>query len=184
MIRSWKFWGVLTAIGAVVALFAYGFTVDPKLVPSPLVHKPAPDFRVQQLNGAGALTLSDLRGTPVLLNFWASWCVACRDEAAILQEAHLLHEVAQNRLRVIGVAIQDTPEKALAFAERFGKTYFLALDDEAGTIGLDYGLYGVPETFFIDAEGTIHFKQVGAVTGELIRAMLDEMAPSEKERGS
>ncbi|MCH8844075.1 MAG: DsbE family thiol:disulfide interchange protein [SAR324 cluster bacterium] len=188
MIRSWKFWGVLSAIGAVVALFAYGFTVDPKLVPSPLVGKPAADFTVQQLNGEGALTLSDLQGTPVLLNFWASWCVACRDEAAILQEAHLLYDVAQNRLRVIGVAIQDTPEKALAFAERFGKTYFLALDDEAGTIGLDYGLYGVPETFFIDAGGRIQYKQVGAVTRELIRTMLDEMADEmaspKQEKGS
>ncbi len=184
MIRSWKFWGVLSAIGAMVALFSYGFFVDPKLVPSPLVNKPAADFTVQQLNGEGSLTLSDLRGTPVLLNFWASWCVACRDEAIILQEAHLLHEVAQNKLRVIGIAIQDTPEKALAFAERFGKTYFLALDDEAGTIGLDYGLYGVPETFFIDAAGTIHYKQVGAVTRELIRAMVDEMSQPAKEKGS
>ena len=108
MIRSWKFWGVLSAIGAVVALFAYGFTVDPKLVPSPLVGKPAADFTVQQLNGEGALTLSDLQGTPGLLNFWASWCVACRDEAAILQDAHLLYEVAQTGVRAVGVARQDT----------------------------------------------------------------------------
>ena len=105
---------------------------------------------------------------PVLLNFWASWCVACRDEAHILQAAHLRYEKTGDQLRVVGIAIQDTEDKAVAFARKFGKTYFLGLDNEAGDISLSYGLYGVPESFFIDAGGIIRYKHVGAVSAELV----------------
>ena len=168
VLGSWKFWAVMTAIGGLVAMFWAGFGLDPKYVPSPLVGKPAPAFSVTQLNGTGRVMLSDLRGTPVILNFWASWCVACREEASVLEAAHLKFEQEEHRIRIIGIAVQDTPQQALAFAKRFGKTYFLALDNAAGDIGLNYGLYGVPETFFIDADGRITFKQVGAVTPELI----------------
>lgn len=173
MIGSWKFWSVLAAIAVIVGLFAYGFTVDPKLVQSPLIGKPAPDFTVTRLGGGETLNLAALRGTPVILNFWASWCVACRDEAALLEQAHRRFGLEAGKLRVIGIAIQDTPEAARAFAERFGKTYFLALDNTAGDIALSYGLYGVPETFFIDGEGIIRYKQVGPVTWDGLVAQVN-----------
>jgi cytochrome c biogenesis protein CcmG/thiol:disulfide interchange protein DsbE len=174
VIKSWKFWAVMGVLAALVAMFTYGFTTDPKLVPSPLVGKPAPAFGVAQLNGTGRVSLADLKGTPVILNFWASWCVACREEAGVLEAAHLKFEQGEHRVRVIGIAIQDTPDQALAFAKRFGKTYFLALDNAKGDIGLSYGLYGVPETFFIDAGGIIVCKKIGPVTPQWIEERVQQ----------
>ncbi|MCZ6728338.1 MAG: redoxin domain-containing protein [SAR324 cluster bacterium] len=185
MWKSWKLWLVMAGVGAVVGaiggVLAYGLTVNPKFVKSPLLNGPAPNFTITRLGGGETLTLSELKGTPVLLNFWASWCLACRDEAHVLQAAHKLYEEGQGRLRVLGIAIQDTPEKSMAFARAFGKTYFLALDNVAGDISLSYGLYGVPETFFIDAQGIIRFKHVGAVTPQLVRNNLATLlAPNDE----
>ena len=176
MLRSWIFWSVLAGIAVVVGLFSYGFTVDPKLVRSPLIGKPAPDFTVTRLGGSDTLHLAELRGTPVILNFWASWCVACRDEAALLEEAHQRYELQEGAVKVIGIAIQDTPQAAMAFAKKFGKTYFLGLDNVEGDISISYGLYGVPETYFIDAQGIIRDKQVGAVTRKGIAAQVRALA--------
>ena len=182
MLKSWKFWAVLAGIGAVVSLFAYGhFAVDPKLVKSPLLEKPAPPFSITRLGTGEKLSLADLRGTPLVLNFWASWCAACRDEAPLLQATHIRYEIGGRRLRVVGIAIQDTPEKAAAFAKAFGKTYFLGLDNEAGDISLAYGLYGVPETFFIDARGVIAYKHVGAVTPRLLEEQVQNLFARGKE---
>jgi cytochrome c biogenesis protein CcmG/thiol:disulfide interchange protein DsbE len=175
MLASWKFWLVMGAIAAVAGLFAYGFTTNPKLVPSPLLGQPAPAFELQQLNGTGKVSLAELKGTPFILNFWASWCVACREEAQVLQRAHLIYELEQKKLRVIGIAVQDTPTQALSFARQFGKTYFLALDNPAGETGLNYGLYGVPETFFVDGQGIIRHKQIGPVTPELLHAQVERL---------
>lgn len=175
MWRSWKFWLVLVAISGVVGLFVYGFTVDPKLVKSPLLGKPAPGFAITRIGSGERLTLGDLRGKPLILNFWASWCAACREEAHVLQATHTLYEEQQQKVRVVGIAIQDTESKAMAFARKFGKTYFLALDDDAGDISLSYGIYGVPETFFIDAEGIIRYKQVGPVTPEVIEQQVESL---------
>ena len=95
--------------------------------------------------------------------------------AALLEEAHQRYEVTRKEVRVIGIAIQDTPEAAQAFAKKFGKHYFLALDNAAGDIALSYGLYGVPETFFIDAQGIIREKQVGPVTRAIIVAQVNAL---------
>jgi cytochrome c biogenesis protein CcmG/thiol:disulfide interchange protein DsbE len=178
MLRSWKFWLVLAAIGTVVGLFAYGFTVDPKFVRSPLIGKPAPDFTATLLTG-GKLSLAEMRGTPVILNFWASWCVACRDEARVLQASHVKFEQDEGKLRVIGIAIQDTPDAARGFAKQYGKTYTLALDGDDGQIALDYGVYGVPETFFIGADGVIHDKHVGPLTLEQIAVQVNALVNAE-----
>jgi cytochrome c biogenesis protein CcmG/thiol:disulfide interchange protein DsbE len=176
MMTSWKFWTVIGSLACLVALFFYGFTKDPKMVPSPLVGKAAPPFAVERINGTGKVSLADLKGTPVILNFWASWCVACRDEAHILQAAHVKFEQQEHKVRVIGIAIQDTPDKALAFATHFGKTYFLGLDNTQGELSLSYGLYGVPETFFIDANGQIAYKQIGPVTEAVIAEQVAKLA--------
>jgi cytochrome c biogenesis protein CcmG/thiol:disulfide interchange protein DsbE len=175
LLKSWKFWAVMGALAALVGLFTFGFTTDPKYVASPLVGKPAPTFAVAQLNGKGRVSLAELKGTPVILNFWASWCVACRDEASVLQAAHLKFEQGEHRVRVIGIAIQDTPDQALGFAKRFGKTYFLGLDTPRGEISLNYGLYGVPETFFIDGKGRVRAKHVGAVTDAAFRREVEHL---------
>ena len=137
-------------------------------MPSPLVGRPAPDFELTALKGEETIHLSELRGTPVLLNFWASWCQECKVEVHILDEFHKKYGSETEQIRVIGIAIQDTLQNARAFARRFGKSYYLGLDDDAGNIALDYGIYGVPESFFIDPEGSIFFKHIGAVTSELL----------------
>ena len=168
MWKSWQFWGVMLAIAGLTAVLAFGFTRNPKEVQSPLVNRPAPNFTVQEMNTGASLTLSELRGTPVLLNFWASWCAACRDEAVILESAHQRWGKDPSKFRVVGIAIQDTVENARKFAKRFGKTYFLALDNPQGDIALNYGVYGVPESFFIDAQGIIRYKKIGAVTRETV----------------
>lgn len=164
----WKFVAVMAVIFSIVGIFAFGFTTDPKLVRSPLVKKLAPGFSVTRMGGTEEFSMAKMRGTPLVLNFWASWCVACREEAHVLQAAHLRYEKKEEKIRVIGIAIQDTEAAAMAFAKRFGKTYFLALDNASGDISLNYGLYGVPETFFIDAQGRVAYKHVGAVTPELM----------------
>lgn len=173
MLGSWKFWTVIGAILSLTALFAFGFTKNPKEVPSPLVGKPAPPFSLTELNTAEPLTLADLKGKPFLLNFWASWCVACRAEAPLLQAAHEHFEKRLGVMRVIGIAIQDTVKDARAFAKEHGKTYYLAMDNDAGDISLAYGLYGVPETFFVDAEGIIRSKRIGQLTEESLRSGID-----------
>ena len=165
---SWKFWTVWVSLFGLIALLAFGFTTDPQNVPSPLVGRLAPDFELTALKGEETIHLSELRGTPVLLNFWASWCQECKVEVHILEEFHKKYGSETEQIRVIGIAIQDTLQNAQAFALRFGKNYYLGLDDDIGNIALDYGIYGVPESFFIDPDGMIFYKQIGGVTQELL----------------
>ena len=181
LIKSLKFWCVIAVVLGFIGLLAFGLTSDPKHVPSPQIGKSAPDFKVVAMDGSAALQLSDLKGKPVVLNFWASWCLECQHEAGILQAYHQQFEKRQKRIHVLGIAIQDNLSQAQAFARRFGKQYFLALDDEKGNIALDYGIYGVPETFFINAQGIIQHKHIGGVTEEVmaqqIQALLEPSTP-------
>ena len=179
MFKSWKFWAVIAGIMSMVGLFAYGFTKDPKLVPSELVGKAVPAFTITDLHSGQTLSSADLKGTPFILNFWASWCIPCRHEARVLEATYQKYDRQQGVMRVLGVAIQDSPEAAKNFARRYGKTYFLAVDNQSGDIALNYGLYGVPETFFVDAEGIIRYKHVGAATHDIIAR---EMLPLTKPR--
>lgn len=172
--KSWKLWVALNVIIALIGILAYGLTTDPKLVPSPWIGRTAPDFAVVSMNDGTPLKLSDLKGKPVVLNFWASWCFECRVEAGVLEAFYQKYDRQADQVHMVGIAIQDTAEKAKAFAQHFGKTYFLALDDKTGTIALDYGIYGVPETFFIDADGIVRHKKVGGVTTELLMEQLKE----------
>ena len=151
-----------------IILLAFGFTTDPKKVPSPLMGRPAPDFKINELNGEQKFSLSEFKGIPIVLNFWASWCAECRTEAVILETFFQKYGVNNKQLVMIGIAIQDLPKNAKAFARHFGKTYLLGLDDDGGNIALDYGIYGVPETFFIDPDGNIFHKTIGMVTKELM----------------
>ena len=168
MWTRWKFWIAWVIILSLIILLAFGFTTDPKKVPSPLMGRPAPDFQVDELIGGQNFSLSEFKGIPIVLNFWSSWCAECRTEAVILESFFQKYGVNNKNLVMIGIAIQDKPKKAKAFARHFGKTYYLGLDDDAGNIALDYGIYGVPETFFIDPEGNIFHKTIGMVTSELM----------------
>ena len=175
MLTSWKFWTVMAAIGGLAGLFAFGFTKNPKEVLSPLVGRPAPGFAVVEMNTGEPVSLESLRGTPFLLNFWASWCTACKEEAPFLKSAYERYERAGRGVRVIGIAVQDTLPDARRFAQRYGKQYYLALDNARGDVSLNWGLYGVPETFFVDARGIITHKHIGALTWPVVEAELERL---------
>lgn len=167
--RIWKTLGILGAVGAVLGLLAYGFTTDPRAIPSTLTGKPAPDFTLTLFDGQ-TVRLSDFKGKVVFLNFWASWCPPCRAEARLLEQSW--QRVKDQGVVFLGVDIQDTEEAARRFVQEFGITYPNGRDPN-NRIAIDFGVYGIPETFFIDKEGRITYKHIGGLDWETIAAKLD-----------
>jgi cytochrome c biogenesis protein CcmG/thiol:disulfide interchange protein DsbE len=166
---SWKKWLIPLASVPVILLLAYGFRTDPKAIPSPLVQKAAPDFRLKTFGG-GEISLADLKGKPVIVNFWASWCYpACYEEAPLLEATWRKYK--ERGLMVVGVDIQDKEANALEFMRRFGFTFPNA-PDPGSKVSIDFGVYGVPETFFVDRQGRIAYKHVGALTPTLVEAQV------------
>jgi cytochrome c biogenesis protein CcmG/thiol:disulfide interchange protein DsbE len=165
-------WLIPFAALPVVGLLAYGFRTDPRAVPSPLVGRPAPPFALTTFDGK-AVSLEAQRGKVVVLNFWASWCYpACYEEAPVLEASW--RRVAPEGVVVLGVAIQDKDPASLEFIQRFGITFPNA-PDPAGKVSIDYGVYGVPETFVIDRRGVIRRKHVGAVTEAVFREWVEPL---------
>jgi len=147
---------------------AVGLKLDPHEVPSPLIGKPAPAFDLPQLAAPDQrLAAKDLRGQVWLLNVWASWCVACRQEHPLLVELS-----KTNQVKLYGLNYKDKREDALGWLNNFGNPYLKSLSDTDGLVGIDYGVYGVPETFVIDKQGVIRYKQIGPVTPESLRDTL------------
>jgi cytochrome c biogenesis protein CcmG, thiol:disulfide interchange protein DsbE len=169
--RRWR-WLLPAASLPVLALLAYGFVLDPRNIPSPLVGRPAAAFTLTAFDGH-SVALESLRGKVVVVNFWASWCnPACYDEAPVLERAWRTYR--DRGVVVLGVDMQDTPEAAQEFIRRFGLTFPNA-PDHGGKLAVEYGVYGVPETFFVDRAGTIRSKHVGAVTDEVMRGALERL---------
>lgn len=141
---------------------------DTSAIPSPLVGKPAPAFSLPVLGEPGRLvTNEDLRGEPYLLNVWGSWCPACRDEHPVITE------LAQGgRIKVVGYDYKDEPEDAQRWLQQFGNPYSLVIADYDGRAALDWGIYGAPETFLVDAQGVIRWKFVGPITPEVVQQQL------------
>jgi len=160
----------LLIITPILALLAFGFTRDSRYIVSPLIAQPATPFTVTTFNG-DKLTLNDLRGKAVFLNFWASWCLPCRAEARDLEAAW--QKVKDKNMVFLGVALQDTDKNSLEFLKEFNVTY-LNGKDESGKIGVDYGTWGIPESFFIDPQGRITYKHVGGIRAVLVIAKLEE----------
>lgn len=157
---------LIVAAIATVGLLARGLFVNVQKVPSALVGKAAADFEIPSIEeGGGKISLAQFRGKPVIVNFWASWCTSCREEAEMLETFWQIWK--EKGIQVIGIAVQDTPDAAREFARRAGKTFPLGID-ESGKTGLDYGVYGVPETFFIDANGVVRYKEAGPLTREIL----------------
>ncbi len=166
---SWKRALIPLACVPLIILLAYGFRTDPKAIPSPLLQKMAPGFRIAIYDGDD-VSLEGLKGKPVVLNFWASWCYpACYEEAPLLQATWQKYK--DKGLHMIGVDIQDKEESGREFMRRFNFT-FPNGPDPGSKISIDYGVYGVPETFFIDRHGRIAYKHVGALTPELIEEQI------------
>jgi cytochrome c biogenesis protein CcmG, thiol:disulfide interchange protein DsbE len=160
----------LLIITPILALLAFGFTRDSRYIVSPLIAKPATPFTVTTFKG-DKLTLNDLRGKAVFLNFWASWCLPCRAEARDLEAAW--QKVKDKNMVFLGVALQDTDKNSLEFLKEFNVTYPNG-KDESGKIGVDYGTWGIPESFFIDPHGRITYKHVGGIRAALVIAKLEE----------
>jgi cytochrome c biogenesis protein CcmG/thiol:disulfide interchange protein DsbE len=168
MKKSLKFLIPLAMFLALAVLLARGLKLDPREVPSPLIDKPAPAFALTRLDDP-ALTIKrdDMLGKVWLLNVWASWCVACRDEHPTLVEFSKTATVP-----LIGLNYKDKRPDGMAWLERFGNPYQMSLFDEAGRVGIDFGVYGVPETFVIDKRGVIRFKVIGVLTPQTITTRL------------
>lgn len=151
-----------------VVLFAMGLQNDPRLVPSPLIDKPAPAFSLPLVHDGEAYLGSGIfKGQVSLFNVWASWCVACRSEHPFLMEL-----ARSGRIPVYGLNYKDRREDALRWLAQFGDPYKSSGFDEAGRVGIDWGVYGVPETFLVDKQGLIRYKQIGPLTREDWRTTL------------
>ncbi|HYT70325.1 MAG TPA: redoxin domain-containing protein [Gemmatimonadales bacterium] len=161
---TWKRALIPLAAMPVIALLGFGLTRDARLVPSPLPGKSAPAFALSTLAG-DSLRLSDLRGQVVLLNFWASWCLACIGEHPLLVAAD--RRWRDQGLRMVGVVYQDTRGNAAQWVRERGGDWPNVLDEGSRT-AIEYGLFGVPETFFIDRRGRIVYKQIGPVSEQVL----------------
>ena len=164
----------LALFGVLVLFLAVGLNLDPREVPSPLIDKPAPAFKLARLDDA-ATTISreDLLGKVWMLNVWASWCVACREEHPAL--------VAFSRRKLVpvyGLNYKDVRADGLAWLDRLGNPYDASLFDADGRVGIDYGVYGVPETFVIDRKGVIRYKHIGPLTPEVLRERIEPLLKS------
>ena len=165
-----------------MVFLAVGLTRDPREIPSPLVGKPAPDFSLPVLVGDKPFSPSDMKGKVWMLNVWATWCVACREEHPLLVDF-----AKSSRIPVVGLSykeiqpqdmangplkdaekLQMARERSLRFLQRQGDPYSLSVLDLDGRVGIDYGVYGVPETYLIDKQGIIRYKRVGPLTPQIL----------------
>lgn len=148
-----------------IGFFAVGLKLDPREVPSPLIDKPAPAFKLPVLNEAGkTFSPEEMRGQVWLLNVWASWCGACREEHPLLKEMS-----RSGVLPIVGLDYKDTDAEGSGVLSQAGNPYKLVATDADGHVGVDYGIYGVPETYVIDKAGVIRYKQIGPMTEEALR---------------
>ncbi|MDO6459499.1 DsbE family thiol:disulfide interchange protein [Granulosicoccaceae sp. 1_MG-2023] len=150
------------------ALLFFGLGNDPKKVPSPFIGKPAPAFELPRLYADGeTLSPADMQGKVWLLNVWASWCVSCRAEHAVITKL-----IGDTGIDIVGLNYKDTDDEAKRWLTQFGNPYYAIAVDAEGRTGIDWGVYGVPETFVIDKKGTIRLKHIGPVTVDDLKTEL------------
>ena len=159
-------WSIPLAIFIVLLAFLWvGLGRDPREVPSPLIGKPAPAFSLGQLHEPSqALSNSDLKGKVWLLNVWASWCVSCREEHPLLMQL-----AASKVVPIYGLDYKDDPGAGKAWLAQNGDPYTTSVVDRDGRVGIDYGVYGVPETFVVDKAGVIRYKQIGPLSVDALK---------------
>ncbi len=146
-----------------VAFLLVGLHRDPHEVPSPLINKPAPDFKLSQLREPNkTFSPQEMRGKVWILNFWGTWCVACREEHPLLLEYSKTGAVP-----IYGVDYKDDRAAAMQMLAEEGNPYTMTVSDPDGRISIDYGVYGAPESYLIDRNGVIRFKQIGPITEEV-----------------
>src|SRR6266403_3803522 len=160
-------------IGLVAFLFL-GLRHDPHEIPSPLINKPAPAFQLKQLQDSNkTFSAQEMRGKVWLLNFWGTWCPACRDEHPLL-----VQYAKTGAVPIYGVDYKDERVTALRLLEEEGNPYTITASDPEGRLSIDYGVYGAPETFLIDRDGVIRYKQIGPITED---AWQKEILPRVKQ---
>lgn len=143
-----------------VGFFIVGLERDPRLIPSPFIDKPAPDFSLPRLIQENQqLTKADMKDEVALVNFWATWCPTCRGEHEVLMKI-----AKNNDIAIYGIDYKDDRTDALKWVKQLGNPYRAIAVDQAGSTGIDWGVYGTPETFVVDKEGVIRYKHVGAIT--------------------
>lgn len=158
----------LVIFSLLAVLLAVGLNLNPRDIPSPFIGKPAPAFSAAKLTApAETLSNADLKGQVWLFNVWASWCVSCREEHPVL------NELAQQRIvTIVGLNYKDEPQAANNWLAALGNPYTVSIMDGEGRIGIDYGVYGVPETFVVDKKGVIRHKQTGPITPGIVQQTL------------
>jgi cytochrome c biogenesis protein CcmG/thiol:disulfide interchange protein DsbE len=155
-----------------VGLLGVGLTLNPREVPSPLIGKPAPHFELPQLDDAAkTFTEKDMLGKVWVLNVWASWCVSCREEHPVL-----LDFARTGGVPLYGLNYKDKRQDGLAWLKSMGDPYQISIFDAEGRVGIDYGVYGVPETYLIDRHGVIRYKRIGPLTPEIVKNKLLPLA--------
>jgi cytochrome c biogenesis protein CcmG/thiol:disulfide interchange protein DsbE len=151
-----------------VGFLLVGLRLNPREVPSPLIDKPVPHFSLTQLAEEGkTFSDKDMIGQVWLLNVWASWCGACRDEHPLMVEFS-----KQRIVPIIGLNYKDQRQDGMQWLQQFGNPYQVSAFDDKGRVGIDLGVYGVPETFLIDKHGVIRLKHIGPLTPEVIKTEL------------
>jgi cytochrome c biogenesis protein CcmG/thiol:disulfide interchange protein DsbE len=151
-----------------VVFLGIGLNRTPREVPSPLIDKPAPTFQVPQLHEPDkTISQKDMVGKVWLFNVWASWCVSCRQEHPVLVELS-----KKNVVPIVGLNYKDGREDGMKWLRDWGNPYVLSAFDQDGRVGIDYGVYGVPETFVVDKSGTIRYKHIGPLTQDVVEKKL------------
>jgi cytochrome c biogenesis protein CcmG/thiol:disulfide interchange protein DsbE len=165
----------LVPIVAISALLGFGLGRDPRLVPNALVGQRAPNFALEDLRSGRVVSLAKLRGHPVVINFWASWCAECVQEHPNLFATW--QRYGNSGVVFLSILYQDSPGKAAQFEQELGKGW-PDLEDPGSQTALNYGVRGVPETFFIDRRGVIRAHQIGPSTYELLNSRIRAMLPA------
>ncbi|HEX5631327.1 MAG TPA: TlpA disulfide reductase family protein [Acidimicrobiia bacterium] len=169
----WLIWGIAaTAVAVVAVVFASRFGTDPRLGPSPLVGKPAPAIAATSIDDGAVVTLADYQGSVLVVNFWAPWCIPCREEHAVLLEA--AEQYGPSGVVVLGIAYESELDDVHEFLDELGHGYQVAMDDRSRA-AISFGVRGVPETFFIDRSGVVVGKVSGAVDRAVVTATLDSI---------
>ena len=162
---------ILAAFVALVVVLAVGLRLNPREVPSPLIGKPAPPFELPLLNEPDKrFSQKEMLGKVWIMNVWASWCPPC------LVEHPVVTRIAKSGLApVVGLNYKDTRDEALPWLKRNGDPYQLIVFDASGRIGIDYGVYGVPETYVIDRKGVIRYKHIGPLTADVVQKKVEPL---------
>jgi len=151
----------LLVFGSLVLLFVFGLGNDPSIVPTPFLDKPVPEFDLPQLKDPAVnLSSENMKGNISLLNVWATWCIPCRYEHPVLVQLAKTHE----DIAIYGLNYKDVRQDAIAWLDQLGDPYDDVFFDETGRVGIDLGVYGIPETFVLDRNGVIRYKHIGPVT--------------------